>query len=147
MQLHELVKIKTRPKKRVGRGESSGKGKTSGRGASGQKKREATKVGFEGGQLPLHQRLPQLRGVGNASRVQSFTITTTQLNKLAKVNLVDDESLRAAGLVPKSTKASRIKIVASGKLEKALKVAVPTSEGAKKLILAAGGKIANEDST
>jgi len=147
MQLHELAKLKTRPKKRVGRGESSGKGKTSGRGASGQKKREATKAGFEGGQLPLYRRLPQLRGVGNASKVKSITITTAQLNKLAKVNLVDDESLRVAGLVPKSAKASKIKIVAGGKLEKALKVAVPASSGAKKLILAAGGKITNEDST
>jgi len=146
MQLHELEKLKIRPKKRIGRGESSGKGKTSGRGAKGQKKREATKAGFEGGQLPIFQRLPQLRGIGNASRIKSFTVTTDQLNKLAKVNQVDDKSLKEAGLVPKSVKASRIKIVAGGKLEKALKIAVPVSSGAKKLILAAGGRVDNEDS-
>ncbi|OGY21906.1 MAG: 50S ribosomal protein L15 [Candidatus Woykebacteria bacterium GWB1_45_5] len=146
MQLHKLPKLKTRSKKRVGRGESSGKGKTSGRGAKGQKKRETVKAGFEGGQLPLYRRLPQRRGVGNQPKVRSLTITTAELNKLRGGSVVDEKNLRMAGLVPKSTRKIKIKVVANTKLEKDLKVALPVSKSAKKLILEAGGKVTDENS-
>jgi large subunit ribosomal protein L15 len=145
MQLHNLLKLKTRSKKRVGRGESSGKGKTAGKGAKGQKKRESVKMGFEGGQLPLYRRLPQRRGVGNQSLVESLTITTGELNKLREGSVVDEKNLRQLSLVPKSARNIKIKIVATGKLEKALKIALPTTKQAKKLILAAGGKVTDEN--
>ena len=145
MQLHNLLKLKTRSKKRVGRGEGSGKGKTAGKGAKGQKKRESVKMGFEGGQLPLYRRLPQRRGVGNQSLVESLTITTGELNKLREGSTVDEKNLRQSSLVPKSARNIKIKIVATGKLEKALKIALPTTKRAKKLILVAGGEIVNEN--
>lgn len=64
MNLNYLPKIKSKPKKRIGRGQGSGKGKTAGRGLKGQKARNRTRLGFEGGQLKLIKRLPFVRGVG-----------------------------------------------------------------------------------
>lgn len=146
MKLHELIKIKFKPKKRVGRGESSGKGKTAGRGSKGQKAREKVKAGFEGGQLPIYQRLPQRRGIGNVPMVGSATITTGQLNILPVAETVNKEGLRKAGLVSKSVKSIKIKVVAGGKLEKKLTVKLPTSKAAKVQIEKAGGKVVYEDS-
>ncbi|OGY25996.1 MAG: 50S ribosomal protein L15 [Candidatus Woykebacteria bacterium RBG_16_44_10] len=145
MQLENLSKLKTRSKKRVGRGEGSGKGKTAGKGAKGQKKRESIKNLFEGGQLPLYRRLPQRRGVRNQPLVESMTITTGELNKLREGSTVNENNLRQSSLVPKSARNIKIKVVATGKLEKVLKIALPTTERAKKLILAAGGEIVNEN--
>ena len=149
MKLHSLVKIKTKRKKRLGRGESSGKGKTSGRGAKGQKKHEKVKAGFEGGQLPIYLRLPELPGVGNPPLRKSFTITTSQLNKLSAGSVVDEKNLKAAGLLPKSARSVKIKIkiVATKPVNKPLKVALAASSQAKKLILEAGGELKHESST
>jgi len=145
MDLHSLKKIKFKSKKRVGRGESSGKGKTSGRGASGQKKREKVKAGFEGGQLPIYLRLPQQRGIGNQPRITAVTISTQQLNKLPEKSIVNEKSLREVGLINKSKKMIKIKIVATGKLQKALQLELPASKKAKELIIKAGGKVTNEN--
>ena len=146
MILNELPKIKQKAKRRLGRGESSGKGKTAGRGAKGQKKREGVKVGFEGGQLPLYKRLPQKRGVGNRQGLKSITITTESLNKLPTKSLVNEKNLRKEGVISKSTRNFKIKIVAGGKLEKALKVSLPASSAAKNIIKKAGGNVINESS-
>ena len=89
MNLNKLAKIKTRGKKRIGRGESSGKGKTSGRGAKGQKQHGKVKIGFEGGQLPIYKRLPQRRGKGNTRKNKIITFTTGQLNRLQEGSVVD----------------------------------------------------------
>ncbi|OGY26772.1 MAG: 50S ribosomal protein L15 [Candidatus Woykebacteria bacterium RBG_16_43_9] len=145
MKLHELVKVKSKQKKRIGRGAGSGKGKTAARGMKGQKSREKIKIGFEGGQLPLYQRLPQKRGLGNIQKVKKISVTTKQLNKLASGTLVNIESLKEAGLVPTSANEFKIKIVYSGKLDKKLKVGIPTSKKAKAVIEKIGGRIVNEN--
>lgn len=145
MKLQKLLKIKSKSKKRTGRGMGSGKGKTAARGMKGQKKRGKVKLGFEGGQLPLYQRLPQRRGIGNIQYIKKFTITTHQLNKLSSGSLVDADSLKEAGFVPTSVSNPKIKIVYLGKLEKKLKINLPASKKAISIIEKAGGKIVNEN--
>lgn len=140
INLHTLTKIKTKRKKRLGRGESSGKGKTAGKGAKGQKKREKIKLGFEGGQLPIYRRLPQIKGIGNKGS-KSITITTAQLNKMDSGATIDKKNLTSLGLINKALRDFKIKIVFAGKLEKKLNLGLPASKKAKKLIEKAGGKI------
>jgi large subunit ribosomal protein L15 len=144
ISLNLLPKILSKSKKRVGRGESSGKGKTAGRGAKGQTKRGKVNLGFEGGQLPLRKRLPQRPGVGNFPLLKAITITTSQLNILPEKSLVDKNSLVEMKLLPKSLKDVKIKIVASGKVEKELKVSLPASKKAKEIIKRAGGTFTYE---
>src|SRR3990170_7306393 len=117
MNVHKLVKIKTKKKKRIGRGEGSGKGKTAGKGEKGQKKRETVKMGFEGGQLPIYQRLPQKRGVGNLSTASKVVIKTEVLNKLPLGVAVNVKNLVEAKILASNTVKSKIKIVAGGSLE------------------------------
>ena len=138
--LDKLRKIKAKNKVRVGRGESSGKGKTAGRGEKGQKKHEKIKPGFEGGQLPIYQRLPQRRGIGNLRKTKTITVTTQRLNSISPSGVVDEKSLKEAGLVPKSLRNYKIKVVFDGKVEKKLKVNIPASKKAKKSIEKVGGK-------
>src|SRR3990172_7472829 len=99
MNLHKLVKIKTKKKKRIGRGEGSGKGKTAGKGEKGQKKRGKVKMGFEGGQLPIYQRLPQKRGIGNLSIASKVVIKTEVLNKLSAGATVNVKNLVEAKIL------------------------------------------------
>ena len=145
MKLHNLIRTKIKSKKRIGRGESSGKGKTAGRGSKGQKSREKIKPGFEGGQLPIYQRLPQRRGVGNTPKKKTLTIKASRLNILPDETTVDEKSLREADFVPKSAKEIKIKIVAGGKLKKKLLVNLPTSKVAKAQIEKCGGKVIYEN--
>lgn len=147
MNLNKLTRVKTRGKKRVGRGESSGRGKTSGRGAKGQKQHGKVKIGFEGGQLPIYLRLPQRRGKGNIGKDRIVTITTSQLNKLQNNSIVNKESLKKGGFLPKANKRVRVKVVFDGKLEKKLNVAFPASKKARSLIEKVGGKIVDENPT
>jgi large subunit ribosomal protein L15 len=126
--------------KRRGRGIGSGLGKTGGRGHKGQKSRAGGyhKVGFEGGQMPIQRRLPK---VGFSSRIGRVT-EEIRLNELAKldVDVIDIDALKAARLVNKSI--SRVKVILSGKLEKAVTVkGLMVTKGAKAAIEAAGGKI------
>ena len=126
--------------KRVGRGIGSGLGKTGGRGHKGQKSRSGGfhKVGFEGGQMPLQRRLPK---VGFSSRVGRVT-DEIRLNELAKVegDVVDLVALKAANLVRQDVK--RVKVIASGNIEKAVTVrGLGVTAGAKSAIEAAGGKV------
>jgi large subunit ribosomal protein L15 len=125
--------------KRLGRGHSAGQGKTSGRGVKGQHARSGGyhKVGFEGGQMPLQRRLPK---VGFASRMGRFAgeLRLSELNGLE--GEVDLLALKAAGLVGQRIK--RVKIIASGTVEKALTIkGLPVTPGARAAIEAAGGKI------
>lgn len=133
------LKIKTKSK-RVGRGESSGKGKTSGRGMKGQKARYKIKPEFEGGQLPIIKRLPFQRGIGNKSRKKTITITLTQLGKIDSKESIDENLLRKFKLIPASRKFV-VKVVASGKLTRPLKVKLATTTQAKKIIESAKGKV------
>lgn len=126
--------------KRLGRGVGSGLGKTGGRGHKGQKSRSGGKVrpGFEGGQMPLKQRLPKF---GFTSR-KSFVSAEIRLSELAKVtgDVVDLNALKAANLVTKNIEFA--KIVLSGEINKAMTVkGLRVTKGAKAAIEAAGGKI------
>lgn len=126
--------------KRLGRGVGSGLGKTGGRGHKGQKSRSGGKVrpGFEGGQMPLKQRLPKF---GFTSR-KSFVSAEVRLSELAKVtgDVVDLNALKAANLVTKNIEFA--KIVLSGEINKAVTVkGLRVTKGAKAAIEPAGGKI------
>ncbi|HEX6993844.1 MAG TPA: 50S ribosomal protein L15 [Gammaproteobacteria bacterium] len=124
---------------RVGRGASSGQGKTAGRGTKGQHARAGGfhKVGFEGGQMPLQRRLPK---IGFRSRKAS-TRDEVRVHELARIDGdVTLEALKAAGIVPQ--RVERVKIIASGTLERPVKVVgVPVTRGAKTIIEAAGGSV------
>lgn len=127
-------------KKRLGRGIGSGLGKTSGRGHKGQHARAGGyhKVGFEGGQMPLQRRLPKF---GFASMTAADT-AELRLHELAKVkeDVVDLIALKAANLVPQQ--ANRVKVIAAGKIEKAVVLrGIAVTKGARAAIEAAGGKI------
>jgi large subunit ribosomal protein L15 len=126
--------------KRPGRGAGSGLGKTGGRGHKGQKSRAGGyhKVGFEGGQMPLQRRLPKY---GFRSRTSPFVdeIRLHELNGLA-AETIDLLVLRLAGLVRGDVE--RVKIIASGKIEKAVHLkGLGVTRGAKALIEAAGGRV------
>lgn len=127
-------------RKRVGRGIGSGLGKTCGRGHKGQKSRSGgfTKVGFEGGQMPLQRRLPK---VGFNSRKKLVT-AEIRLNELALVSgdVVSLEALKEANIVSKNIKF--VKVILSGSVDKAVTLkGVGVTKGAKEAIEAAGGTI------
>jgi len=129
-----------KPAKRRGRGIGSGLGKTGGRGHKGQKSRSGGfhKVGFEGGQMPLQRRLPK---VGFNSRLARITdeIRLNELNNL-DADVIDLAVLQEANLINKSIK--RVKVMASGKIEKAVTLkGIRVTKGAREAIEAAGGKI------
>ena len=124
----------------MGRGIGSGSGKTCSRGHKGQRSRSGGyhKVGFEGGQMPLQRRLPK---VGFRLRKASLT-AEIRLHELELVSedVVDIEALKNAKLVPDVTK--KVKVILSGKIEKAVKTKGLTfTAGAKKAVEAAGGAI------
>jgi len=129
------------PRHRVGRGMGSGWGKTAGLGHKGQRARAGGyhKVGFEGGQMPLHRRLPK-RGFNSPTREDIAEVRLSELEILQATD-VDLATLQAAGIVPR--KALGAKIIVSGKLTKKLNVKgdVRASKGARAAIEAAGGSI------
>jgi large subunit ribosomal protein L15 len=126
---------------RVGRGVGSGWGKTAGRGHKGQKARSGGfhKLGFEGGQMPLHRRLPK-RGFKSLTREDVAEVRLSELETL-QVAEIDLAALQAAGIVSK--KALGAKIILAGKLSKKLNVKsdVKASKGARAAIEGAGGKV------
>jgi len=127
-------------KRRVGRGIGSGLGKTAGRGHKGQKSRAGGfhKVGFEGGQMPLHRRLPK-RGFKSASLKFNAQVTLADLQRLDAAE-VDVLTLKQAGLV--SQLARVVKVVKSGELSRAVALkGVGATAGAKAAIEAAGGSL------
>jgi len=127
-------------KKRVGRGIGSGLGKTAGRGHKGQHSRSGgyKKIGFEGGQMPLHRRLPK-RGFVSLSAGDTAEVRLSDLAKLA-VDEIDLLVLKQAGMI--SGMAKTAKVILSGKLEKAVKLkGIAATKGARAAIEAAGGSI------
>jgi large subunit ribosomal protein L15 len=128
----------THYQKRLGRGRGSGLGQTSGKGHKGQLARSGGRVrrGFEGGQTPLHRRLPKF-GFNNVDFATRYEIVNlSQLEKLS--GTVTPETLKLSGLVH----GTPVKILGHGKLSKALTVkAHKFSEKAKTAIEAAGGKV------
>lgn len=128
-------------KRRVGRGIGSGLGKTAGRGHKGQKSRSGggPAVGFEGGQMPMHRRLPK-RGFKSHLLKFNAEITLTDLDVLGQAE-VDLLLLKHAGLVGQLAKV--VKVVKTGALTKAVKLnGLGATAGAKAAIEAAGGSVA-----
>ena len=141
MELNNLKPKKgsTHARKRVGRGPGSGQGKTAGRGEKGQKSRSGytSKLGFEGGQMPLQRRLPK-RGFTNIFKKNHAVVNVSELERFDNGATVDEAALRKAGLVKGQNDG--IKILGDGKLTKKLTVhATKFSESARKQIEAAGG--------
>jgi large subunit ribosomal protein L15 len=125
---------------RVGRGVGSGWGKTAGRGHKGQRARSGGyhKVGFEGGQMPLHRRLPK-RGFASPTRTHTAEVRLSELQGM-KPGDIDLGALKAQGLVPREARAA--KVIVSGKLTRSVTLrGVLTSKGARAAIEAAGGKV------
>jgi large subunit ribosomal protein L15 len=129
-------------KTRVGRGEAS-KGKTAGRGTKGTKARYQVPVAFEGGQMPLHMRLPKLRGFTNPFRVEYQVVNLDKLSALyPEGGSVTVEDLVAKGAVRRN---QPVKVLGTGELTVKLDVAVDKLSGsAREKILAAGGSIAED---
>ena len=127
-------------RKRVGRGMGSGLGKTCGRGHKGQQSRSGgfTKIGFEGGQMPLQRRLPK---VGFTSRISKTTsqVTLSQLNKLTETD-INIDVLKQNNLVTKNI--TRVKVMLSGEIKRAVNLTgIRATKGAKAAIEAVKGTI------
>ena len=126
--------------KRLGRGHSAGQGKTAGRGQKGQHARSGgyTKVGFEGGQMPLQRRLPKF---GFRSRMAKFT-AELRLHELEipTADVIDLDVLKKANLVPAIV--TKVKVIKSGEIKKAVKLkGIAVTKGARAEIEKAGGSI------
>ena len=128
-------------KVRVGRGIGSKLGKTAGRGNKGQKSRKgySRRAGFEGGQMPLHRRIPK-RGFHNPFAREFAVVNVETLNAFAAGETVTPESLRARGLVRRERDA--VKVLGNGNLKVALTVhAHAFSKSAQEKITAVGGRV------
>lgn len=126
-------------KRRVGRGIGGKGGKTAGRGTKGQGARDTIPVGFEGGQLPLAQRLPKLKGFNNPFRVTYSVVNLSAIDQLSAEGelVIDPEVLLAHGVV---RKGEMVKILANGELTRAVTVSAHAfSQAASEAIRAKGG--------
>jgi large subunit ribosomal protein L15 len=125
-------------RKRVGRGIAGKGGKTAGRGTKGQGARDTIPAGFEGGQLPLHMRVPKLRGFTNPFRVEYQAVNLDAI-EASGLEEVDPEALRAKGLVHKG---ALVKVLARGELTRPVRVrAHRFSKAAEAAITTAGGSV------
>lgn len=140
MKYNELSVTRQRKTNRVGRGISGGQGKTAGRGTKGQGARKSgVKAGFEGGQMPLHMRLPKLRGF-KSKKPGVAEVTTGQLNALKGAS-IDTSVLTEAGLIPNPH--VKTKLIVNGELntKKTVKLQA-ASKSAVEMIEKAGGTFA-----
>ena len=143
MKLHDLrpPKGSRRPTRRLGRGTGAGQGKTAGRGTKGQLARSGPGLPawFEGGQTPLHMRVPKLRGFTNRFRREYVAVNVGVLGQYAVDGKVTPESLAAKGLIGAQRK---VKILGEGSPEGALEVrAHAISATARRKVEAAGGSV------
>lgn len=140
MKLHELAPApgSTRPRRRVGRGRAGDGGKTAGRGTKGAKARGQIPRTYEGGQMPMHMRLPKLPGFRSPNRVAYTVVNLGALSETFEAGaLIDPDLLRSKGLVKKK---GPVKVLANGELTKVLRIrAHAFSEGAKIKVEMAGG--------
>lgn len=145
MQLHDLFPApgSRKNRKRVGRGNGSGHGSTAGRGDKGQNSRAGggKGPGFEGGQNPMHMRLPKLPGFKNRNRVEYAVVNVSRLDLIfADGDVVSGESLVAKGVIKSASE--QVKVLGDGELSKKLTVKVDKVSGpAKAKIEAAGGTV------
>ena len=126
--------------KRVGRGIGSTDGKTAGRGHKGQKSRSGgfSKVGFEGGQMPLQRRLPK-RGFASAAARYKAEVRLYHIEAM-NADVIDMEALKKAGLVKHDTR--KVKVINTGELSRAVTVkGLAVTKGAQAAIEKAGGKV------
>ena len=148
MQLNQLKSDNKKSKKRIGRGIGSGTGKTSGKGHKGQKARSGVAIkGFEGGQMPIHRRLPK-RGFKNIFRTEYVPINLGIIQKLidekkiSAAKPLDIETLLKVGLLKK--KNNYIKILAKGEFKSKLKfIGFNFSKNAKIIVEKNGGAFEN----
>ena len=148
MQLNQLKSDNKKTKKRIGRGIGSGSGKTSGKGHKGQKARSGVAIkGFEGGQMPIHRRLPK-RGFKNIFRTEYVPINLGIIQKLiddkkiSATKPLDIETLLKVGLLKK--KNNYIKILAKGEFKSKLKfIGFNFSKNAKIIVEKNGGTFEN----
>ncbi len=142
MQLHDLKPAPGahRKARRVGRGTGSGRGKTSGRGQKGQNARsEGFRLGFEGGQMPLSQRIPKLPGFKNPFKKVYAIVNVSKLSRFENGTTVDAQALLEAGLVDSGRE---IKVLGAGRLKRKLAVeAHAFSNSAREAIEKAGGSV------
>ena len=142
MYIHDLSPVagSTHVDKRKGRGHATGNGKTAGRGHKGQKARSGggTRIGFEGGQMPLARRIPK-RGFNNIFAKPLDSLNVSVLERFEEGSVVDVEAIKAAGII--SHCKYGVKFLGNGSVTKKLTVkASAFSETAKQKIEAAGGK-------
>ncbi|HAY69328.1 MAG: 50S ribosomal protein L15 [Acidimicrobiaceae bacterium] len=138
MKIHDLKPAEgsNKRRKRVGRGIGANGGKTAGRGSKGQRARNNVRVGFEGGQMPLLQRVPKLRGFNNPFRVEYQAINLDTITE-SGLSDVSPETLYANGLIGKG---ALVKVLGRGTISGAVTVTAHAfSASAKSAIEAAGG--------
>ena len=143
MKLHELSPARgsRQARKRLGRGVASGQGKTAGRGTKGQGSRSGGGVrpGYEGGQMPIHRRLPK-RGFTNIFKKQIAIINVQDLNRFESGSQIDDVALVQQGLV--KGRYDAIKLLGKGEIERPVQIKVnAVSKSAQAKITAAGGTV------
>lgn len=127
-----------RDKKRIGRGIGSPQGRTAGKGDKGQKARNKVRPGFEGGQTPLHRRLPHMRGFTNKWKKVYAVINLSRLDEFETGTVVDPDMLMDLGIIKKMENG--LKVLADGELTKPITVkAHKFSKTAEEKIKAAGG--------
>jgi len=133
-------------RKRIGRGIGSGTGKTSGKGHKGQKARSGVAIkGFEGGQMPIHRRLPK-RGFNNINRIPNVEINIEKIEKLIETKVIDPKkvinhkSLMEIGLV--KSENSKLKLLGKGELKNKINIEVTSSSSAaKEMVEKMGGSV------
>jgi large subunit ribosomal protein L15 len=140
IKIHDLQPVpgSNRRKKRVGRGIGGKGGKTAGRGTKGQKARSKVPTSFEGGQMPLHMRIPKLKGFNNPFRVeyQGINLDVIESSELSEIS---PSTLHAKGL---THKGALVKVLGRGELTRAVTVkAHAFSKSAEAAITAAGGTV------
>jgi large subunit ribosomal protein L15 len=140
VKLHDLRPAagSKRDRRRVGRGTAGKGGKTAGRGTKGQGARDTVPVGFEGGQLPLQQRIPKLKGFKNPFRVEYAVVNLDALQAF-EGDVVNPDTLREKGLVHKR---GLVKVLGRGELNRAVRVSAHAfSKSAEAAITGAGGSV------
>ena len=148
MKLNNIKDIKgaNQERKRVGRGIGSGTGKTSGKGHKGQKARSGVAIkGFEGGQMPIHRRLPK-RGFNNINRVPNVELNIEKIEKLIDTKVIDPKkvinhkSLMEIGLV--KSENSKLKLLGKGEIKNKINIEVTSSSAsAKEMVEKIGGSV------
>lgn len=148
MKLNNIKDIKgaNQERKRIGRGIGSGTGKTSGKGHKGQKARSGVAIkGFEGGQMPIHRRLPK-RGFNNINRVPNLELNIEKIEKLIDIKVIDPKkvinhkSLMEIGLV--KSENSKLKLLGKGEIKNKINIEVTSSSAsAKEMVEKIGGSV------